>query len=122
MFCLLLVLYHAIAPAVNNRRMAIAQEFNSMYNADLLGLQMFDLTRKDFLYSFRKIYQPSLFFKTEENSIFPKVTHPKKGMELDSIYFEGDILYLHYQKTMYVLPKILMMEPIFSYNLPNIPI
>ncbi len=39
----LAILYMNFAGAVNNRRMAIAQEFNARYNADWLGLSMFDM-------------------------------------------------------------------------------
>lgn len=39
----LAILYVNFAGAVNNRRTAIVQEFNARYNADWLGLSMFDM-------------------------------------------------------------------------------
>lgn len=95
----LLILYYAVAPAVNNRRMAVVQEFNSMYNPDLLGLKMFDLTGEDFL-RLQQLYQPKLFFKSSErNLISPDSTLIADGhMELDSVYFVENNLYINYQK------------------------
>lgn len=95
----LLILYYAIAPAVNNRRMAVAQEFNSMYNADLLGLKMFDLTGEDFL-RLQKLYQPKLFFKESERTfISPDSSLTTSGnIALDSVYFVENNLYVSYQK------------------------
>lgn len=92
----LLILYYAIAPAVNNRRIAVAQEFNSMYNPDLLGLKMFDLTGKDFL-RIQQLYQPFLFFKSSQKAIFPSII-ATKNYPMDSVYFEGDILHIDSQK------------------------
>jgi hypothetical protein len=91
----LLILYYAIVPAVNNRRMAVAQEFNSMYNPDLLGLKMFDLTGEDFL-RLQKLYQPNLFFKDQEKH--PEPLQRKKVFQLDSVYFVENNLYINYQK------------------------
>lgn len=95
----LLILYYAVAPAVNNRRMAVGQEFNSMYNSDLLGLKMFDLTGKDFL-RLQQLYQPKLFFKpSERNLISLDSTLITDGrMELDSVYFVENNLHINYQK------------------------
>jgi hypothetical protein len=95
----LLILYYAIAPAVNNRRMAVAQEFNSMYNADLLGLKMFDLTGEDFL-RLQKLYQPNLFFKVStKDFISPDSSLNTSGnIGLDSVYFVENNLYINYQK------------------------
>ena len=91
----LLVLYYAIAPAVNNRRAAVAQEFNSMYNEDLLGLKMFDLTGQDFL-RLQKLYQPNLFFRRELT--FPLVPVQDQTFALDSVYFVGNNLQVLYTK------------------------
>lgn len=91
----LLVLYYAIAPAVNNRRAAVAQEFNSMYNEDLLGLKMFDLTGQDFL-RLQKLYQPDLFFQRELT--FPLVPAQDQTFALDSVYFVGNNLQILYTK------------------------
>ncbi len=44
----LTILYSNFAFAVNNRRMAVIQEFNSRYNEDLLGLAMFDMDQAHF--------------------------------------------------------------------------
>ncbi|WP_428665949.1 hypothetical protein [Runella sp.] len=88
----LLILYYAVAPAVNNRRAAVVQEFNSMYNEDLLGLKMFDLTGADFK-RIQALYKPDLFFETT-----PKTAMPKEIFSLDSVYFKGDILHVDYQK------------------------
>ena len=41
-------LFSFLPAAVNNRRAAVAVEFNSMNNADIIGLRMFDLTQQDF--------------------------------------------------------------------------
>ncbi len=41
----LAILYANFAGAVNNRRTAIVQEFNARYNADWLGVRMFDMTQ-----------------------------------------------------------------------------
>lgn len=95
----LLVLYYAIAPAVNNRRMAVAQEFNSMYNADLLGLKMFDLTGADFG-RLQKLYRPTLFFKQYEKQWTATTdslsTH---GIfKVDSIYWENNNFNVLYQR------------------------
>jgi hypothetical protein len=95
----LLILYYAIAPATNNRRMAVAQEFNSMYNADLLGLKMFDLTGDDFV-RLQKLYRPSLFFKSVET----RLTAPQDSLKtdgvfaLDSVFFADNSLHIRYQK------------------------
>ncbi len=95
----LLILYYAIAPAVNNRRMAVAQEFNSMYNADLLGLKMFDLTGEDFL-RLQKLYRPHLFFKVAEKSLISEKDSLKTDgiFAVDSVYFAENNLYIQYQK------------------------
>jgi len=87
----LLVLYYSVAPATNNRRIAIAQEFNSMYNADLLGLKMFDLTGEDFL-RLQKLYQPSLFFREYEKQWkAPTLSLDTNGVfSLDSVYWDRD--------------------------------
>jgi hypothetical protein len=95
----LLILYYAIAPATNNRRMAVAQEFNSMYNADLLGLKMFDLTGDDFV-RLQNLYRPSLFFK----SVATRLTTPQDLLKtdgvfaLDSVFFADNSLHIRYQK------------------------
>ncbi|AXE20538.1 hypothetical protein DR864_23760 [Runella rosea] len=88
----LLILYYAVAPAVNNRRAAVVQEFNSMYNDDLLGLKMFDLTGEDFR-QIQRLYQPNLFFETT-----PETAMPKEPFLLDSVYFKGDVLTIDYHK------------------------
>lgn len=88
----LLILYYAVAPAVNNRRAAVVQEFNSMYNDDLLGLKMFDLTGTDFK-RIQRLYQPDLFFEAT-----PETAMSKERFPLDSVYFKGDVLYINYQK------------------------
>lgn len=88
----LLILYYAVAPAVNNRRAAVAQEFNSMYNEDLLGLKMFDITGADFK-RIQRLYQPDLFFVTDPQTVMPKERFP-----LDTVYFADDVLYLTYGK------------------------
>jgi hypothetical protein len=95
----LLILYYAIAPAVNNRRMAVVQEFNSMYNADLLGLKMFDLTGEDFL-RLQQLYRPPLFFKTIEKSLISaKDSLETDGIfAVDSVYFAENNLHIQYQK------------------------
>jgi hypothetical protein len=95
----LLILYYAVAPSVNNRRMAVAQEFNSMYNSDLLGLKMFDLTGEDFL-RLQKLYQPNLFFKASESTLIsPDSSLITSGnIALDSVYFVENNLHISYQK------------------------
>lgn len=95
----LLILYYAVAPSVNNRRMAVAQEFNSMYNPDLLGLKMFDLTGEDFL-RLQKLYQPNLFFKASESTLIsPDSSLNTSGnIGLDSVYFVENNLHINYQK------------------------
>jgi len=117
----LLVLYYAIAPAVNNRRMAAAQEFNSMYNADWIGVKMFDLTGEDFL-RLQKLYQPNLFFKAAEKNLFPIKTRLQKGFVLDSVYLENDNVFVSYQKD-YIRPSkdfddgayVLLQSPLHTY-------
>jgi hypothetical protein len=52
----LLLLYVNFGAAVNNRRVAIAQEFNSRYNSDWLGLDMFNMSQQYFE-SIRSYYQ-----------------------------------------------------------------
>ncbi|KAA6439637.1 hypothetical protein FEM33_11515 [Dyadobacter flavalbus] len=42
------ILHNCFAEAVNNRRAAIAQEFNARYNADWFGTRMFSITQKHF--------------------------------------------------------------------------
>ncbi len=95
----LLILYYAVAPAVNNRRMAVAQEFNSMYNSDLLGLKMFDLTGEDFL-RLQQLYQPNLFFKASEKNLISSDSslNTNDNIELDSVYFVENNLHINYQK------------------------
>ncbi len=88
----LLILYYAVAPAVNNRRAAVVQEFNSMYNEDLLGLKMFNLTGTDFK-RIQRLYQPELFFEAT-----PETAMAKEAFPLDSVYFTGDVLHITYQK------------------------
>jgi len=88
----LLILYYAVAPAVNNRRAAVVQEFNSMYNDDLLGLKMFDLTGDNFR-QIQRLYQPNLFFETT-----PETAMPKEPFPLDSVYFKVDVLTIDYHK------------------------
>ncbi|CAG5010219.1 hypothetical protein DYBT9275_04667 [Dyadobacter sp. CECT 9275] len=44
----LLILHGNFGEAVNNRRAAVAQEFNARYNADWLGLKMFSMNQKHF--------------------------------------------------------------------------
>ncbi|CAG5073560.1 hypothetical protein DYBT9623_04801 [Dyadobacter sp. CECT 9623] len=44
----LVVLHSNFADAVNNRRAAIAQEFNARYNADWLGLSMFSMDQQHY--------------------------------------------------------------------------
>jgi hypothetical protein len=43
-----IIAYFNIADIINNRRLAVAQEFNSRYNADWLGLAMFDMDQAHF--------------------------------------------------------------------------
>ncbi|AEI46848.1 hypothetical protein [Runella slithyformis] len=93
----LLILYYAVAPAVNNRRAAVVQEFNSMYNEDLLGLKMFDMKGKDFK-RIQRLYQPDLFFEAT-----PQTAIAKEPFPLDSVYFSGDILHITYKKG-FILP------------------
>lgn len=52
----LLLLYVNFAAAVNNRRVAIVQEFNTRYNADWLGLDMFTMSQ-EYFESIRSYYQ-----------------------------------------------------------------
>jgi hypothetical protein len=52
----LLLLYANFTTAVNNRRGAVVQEFNSRYNADWLGLRMFNMSQQHFE-SIRSYYQ-----------------------------------------------------------------
>lgn len=44
----LTILHSNFADAVNNRRVAIAQEFNARYNADWLGIRMFSMNQQHF--------------------------------------------------------------------------
>ncbi|KQS25313.1 hypothetical protein [Dyadobacter sp. Leaf189] len=44
----LVILHSNFADAVNNRRAAIAQEFNARYNADWLGIRMFSMDQSHF--------------------------------------------------------------------------
>ncbi|GAB2782421.1 hypothetical protein GCM10027275_27630 [Rhabdobacter roseus] len=44
----LTLLYVNFAGAVNNRRLAVVQEFNTRYNADLMGLRMFNMSQEYF--------------------------------------------------------------------------
>ncbi len=44
----LTILHSNFADAVNNRRVAIAQEFNARYNADWLGVRMFSMDQRHF--------------------------------------------------------------------------
>ncbi|HAK78260.1 MAG TPA: hypothetical protein DCM71_15435 [Runella sp.] len=94
-----LVLYYAIAPAVNNRRMAVAQEFNSMYNADLLGLKMFDLTGADFL-RLQKLYQPSLFFRQYEKQWTASTDSlsTNGNFKVDSVFWSNKNLNVYYHR------------------------
>ncbi|WP_028526352.1 hypothetical protein [Runella limosa] len=94
-----LVLYYAIAPAVNNRRMAVAQEFNSMYNADLLGLKMFDLTGTDFL-RLQKLYQPSLFFRQYEKQWTASTDSlsTNGNFKVDSVFWSNKNLSVYYHR------------------------
>jgi len=95
----LLVLYYAVAPAVNNRRAAVVQEFNSMYNPDLLGLKMFEMSGEEFL-QLQALYKPNLFFKESQNQLFPAVdsTQVRPLFALDSVYFVNNNLIINYQK------------------------
>jgi hypothetical protein len=52
----LVILHCNFADAVNNRRAAIAQEFNARYNADWLGIRMFSMDQKHFEH-IRSYYQ-----------------------------------------------------------------
>ena len=95
----LLILYHCVAPAVNNRRMALAQEFNSVYNADLLGLKMFEIPQTEFL-RLQSLYRPNLFFqesKTQLNTTADSLVSAGKW-PLDSVYWQGDNLLISWQK------------------------
>jgi len=47
-FLNLIILHSNFALAVNNRRMAIVQEFNARYNADWLGVKMFSMDQARF--------------------------------------------------------------------------
>lgn len=42
------LLYANLDMAINNRRMAVVQEFNSRYNTDWLGLKMFEMSQEHF--------------------------------------------------------------------------
>lgn len=42
------IAYFNIADIINNRRLAVAQEFNTRYNTDWLGLAMFDMDQSHF--------------------------------------------------------------------------
>jgi len=44
----LIILHSNFADAVNNRRLAIVQEFNARYNADWLGIKMFSMDQPHF--------------------------------------------------------------------------
>lgn len=44
----LVILQSSFAEAVNNRRAAVAQEFNARYNADWLGIRMFSMDQRHF--------------------------------------------------------------------------
>ncbi|MFN4144922.1 MAG: hypothetical protein ACK4GN_03790 [Runella sp.] len=94
------ILYYAVASAVNNRRMAIVQEFNSLYNNDLLGLKMFDMTGEDFKH-LRNYYRPKLFFDKNPEVFFPIKTTGNFG--LDKIQFDGDLLRIAYHQG-YITP------------------
>ncbi len=112
----LLILYYAVAPAVNNRRAAVVQEFNSMYNDDLLGLKMFDLTGADFR-RIQRLYQPDLFFKST-----PNIPMQKENFALDSVYLQGEVLYIDYRKD-FIRPTrsfddgayLLLQSPVRTY-------
>lgn len=95
----LLILYHCVAPAVNNRRLALTQEFNAVYNADLLGLKMFEIPQTEF-FRLQHLYDPDLFFqesKTQLNTPADSLVSVGKW-PLDSVYWQGDDLFISWQK------------------------
>jgi hypothetical protein len=90
----LLILYHCIAPAANNRRAAVAQEFNSMHNADWNGLYMFKMSQSYFL-KIQQLYKPNLFFM----ELMPQFKAPtdllaaSQQWPIDSVYQKnGDLI------------------------------
>ena len=84
----LIVFYYSVAPAVNARRAALAQEFNSVSNPDWIGLQMFDMTQTQFLDT-RKLYSPALFFEKPAFVGQLSATAPMRKWPLDSLYWKN---------------------------------
>ncbi|MBU1820353.1 MAG: hypothetical protein KKG00_02420, partial [Bacteroidetes bacterium] len=88
----LLLLYVNFAAAVNSRRGAVVQEFNSRYNADWLGLRMFSMDQAHFE-KIRAYYQSDDPLAEGWNPRATTRTLPCVGTyALDTIYLEkGDI-------------------------------
>lgn len=117
----LIVFYYSVALAVNARRAALAQEFNSVSNPDWIGLQMFGMTQRQFLDT-RKLYNPALFF--EESPFVGQLnsTAQLRKWPLDSLYWKDGTLELTWGKD-FIRPQkdlddgayVLLKSPVHSY-------
>ncbi len=90
----LISLFWAIEPAVNNRRGAVALEFNSMHNADFIGLKMFDMTQKDF-FRLQQLYRP----EKPLNSVIDELKKPVlRTLQIDTMYCSNGTLIVVWHK------------------------
>ena len=97
----LLSLYSFLPSAVNNRRSAVAVEFNSMNNKDLIGLKMFDITQNDFL-RVQSLYKP----KIPLQDILPKLDKPTiDELQLDTVFCNNGNLFVVWKKDFLPIQK-----------------
>lgn len=86
----LTLLYVNFGAAVNNRRVAIVQEFNTRYNADWLGLEMFNMSQEHFE-KIRSYYQSEDPLAEGWNPSVASDSLPCTGSyELDSVFSHND--------------------------------
>lgn len=96
------LLYGNLDRAINNRRLAIVQEFNSRYNADWLGLKMFTMSQQHFE-TIRAFYgsQDPLAEGWDPRAPTDSLECAVGAFRLDPLLVEGDYLMLRASGTTY---------------------
>ena len=97
----LLSLYSFLPSAVNNRRSAVAVEFNSMNNQDLIGLKMFDITQNDFL-RIQSLYKPEIPFQDIPIKLYKPINDE---LQLDTVFCNNGNLFVIWKKDFLPIQK-----------------
>lgn len=101
----LLLLYVNFSTAVNNRRGAIVQEFNSRYNSDWLGLKMFNMSQAHFE-SIRAYYKSDDPLAEGWNPRAIGNSLPcKEEFKLDTLYRTNEVIQAYAQNDFFDIGK-----------------